>query len=577
MKKFKTKTLFVLAATLAISACMTLFPNQEFTKDIRYLDQGWSAQDRSFYYKASQGTFTIPLSWIKALEQPGFGEQDLFTEPAFMSKLGFMYAGEYDSGQGAGLPIGFAVSDDPETNQPFVGFSCAACHTGQLNYIDPDDKNIKAIRIDGGASMHALDKFRNVLTASIIETHTKKSQFDRFAKRVLGENATTQQKDKLQQSLKNAVEKGFKTGLTEAIKDTYPVEEGYGRLDALQRISNTVFGYDLEKIHNLRVGNGPVSYPHVWDINRLDWVQWNGSVRQPMARNVGEALGVFAKLNLVDEDKMYDSTVPVRNLYKIEETLSKLKAPQWPKDIWSLDMDKVALGRQLFKENCTSCHGVKIIQGTDEWRVTMLSNKQIGTDPTTSDNFANYRVDASKLGGSKSTDQAFGLYFMTDKVMQNRYAAEGISPSEKPLIDGNGRQNLVRAPCGYKARPLHGIWATAPFLHNGSIPNLYELLSPYKERSKTFDVGSYMFDPVKVGIVTNVANVTKFDVSLKGSANTGHIFDDMQGAIGRKLSEEERYAIIEFLKSYQYGDLETEIVARPKSYPCSDTNKTYGE
>jgi hypothetical protein len=210
----------------------------------------------------------------------------------------------------------------------------------------------------------------------------------------------------------------------------------------------------------------------------------------------------------------------------------------------------------------------------------MLSNKQIGTDPTTSDNFANYRVDASKLGGSQSADQAFGLYFMTDKVMQNRYKAEGVTAKEKPLLDGNGRKNLVRAPCGYKARPLHGIWATAPFLHNGSVPNLYELLSPYNERSKTFDVGSYMFDPVKVGMVTNVANFTKFDVSLKGSSNSGHIFDDvknMEGVIGRKLSEEEKYAIIEFLKSYKYGDIEPETVARPTSYPCSDTNKTYGE
>ena len=45
----------------------------------------------------------------------------------------------------------------------------------------------------------------------------------------------------------------------------------------------------------------------------------------------------------------------------------------------------------------------------------------------------------------------------------------------------------------------------------------------------------------------------------------------------RKLSEEEKYAIIEFLKSYKYGDIEPETVARPTSYPCSDTNKTYGE
>ncbi|PIR37839.1 MAG: hypothetical protein COV35_07885 [Alphaproteobacteria bacterium CG11_big_fil_rev_8_21_14_0_20_39_49] len=576
MKLFNMKKLLIIGAVLMVTACMTLFPRDEFTTDIRYLDQGWTKEDRSFYYRASQGTFTIPLAWMKSLEQPGFGEQGLLMDPDFMSRIGFMHAGENDMGPAQGLPIGLAVTYDPETDQPFIGFTCAACHTGQLNYKDPDNGTLKAIRIDGGASMHSLDKFRRILTSSIIETHTKPEKFERFAKRILGEGATNEQKAQLQQALKNAVERGFKTGLTEALKDIYPTEEGYGRLDALQRISNTVFGYDLEKIHNLRIGNGPVSYPHVWDIHRLDWVQWNGSVRQPMARNVGEALGVFAKLNLVDQDKLFDSTVPVRNLYKIEETLQKLKAPAWPEDIWPLDEAKVEMGKKLYKQHCVSCHGEKVINGTDEWRVTMLSYDQIGTDRTTGENFENYRVDSRKIGGPAQADQAFGLHFITEKVMENRYAAEGVTDEEKPLFDGKGRKNLVRAPCGYKARPLHGIWATAPFLHNGSVPNLYELLSPYDERSKTFDVGSYMFDPVKVGMDTFVRNVTKFDVTQKGNSNKGHIFDNMPGAIGQQLTKEERFAIIEFLKSYKYGDIETEVVSRNQSYPCSDTNKTYG-
>ena len=128
------------------------------------------------------------------------------------------------------------------------------------------------------------------------------------------------------------------------------------------------FAYDLEDMKNLRVGDGPVSYPHLWDIWRLDWVQWNGSVRQPMARNIGEALGVSAYLNLTDKNKLYDSSVPVKNLYKIENTLQKLQAPKWPEDIWPLDREKIAKGKKLFEENCTSCHGVHVIKGTNEWR-----------------------------------------------------------------------------------------------------------------------------------------------------------------------------------------------------------------
>lgn len=560
----------------ALAGCVTMFPPKAFTTNIRTLNQGWDEKDRALFYRTSQGTFSIPLNWMMALEQPGFGEQPLLMEPDYISGLGFMFAGEVDSGKAKGLPIGFAVTADPKTGQDFVGFTCAACHTGQINYTDPNDGQLKAFRVDGGASLHALDKYRLVLVASIIKTHKNPARFDRFAKRILGENASEEARNKLQEALRNAVKTGLKNGLTEAFEHTYPVEEGYGRLDALQRISNTVFGYDLENMDNLRPGSGPVSYPHVWDIWRLDWVQWNGSVRQPMARNVGEALGVFAKLNLTEKDKLFESTVPVRNLYAIEETLKKLHPPQWPEDVWPLDQQKVAQGKELFEKHCVSCHGVKVIKGTQEWRVTMLPYTTIGTDRTTAENFINYRVDASAIGGPKEADQAFGLQFMTEKVMKDRYKREGVTAAEKPLLDGFGRTNVVRAPCGYKARPLHGVWATAPFLHNGSVPNLYELLSPQDERSTRFDVGSYMFDPVKVGYVTRVPNGTVYDTTKQGSSNLGHMFDNVTGSIGPRLTEEERYAIIEFIKSYQLEDLPSKNVSRPTSYPCDDTTPIYG-
>ena len=66
----------------------------------------------------------------------------------------------------------------------------------------------------------------------------------------------------------------------------------------------------------------------------------------------------------------------------------------------------------------------------------------------------------------------------------------------------------------YKAAPRDGVWATPPFMHNGSVPNLYEMLVPAKERTKKFYVGRE-FDPVKVGLDTT-GNSGKFliDTSL---------------------------------------------------------------
>ncbi|MGC4081069.1 MAG: hypothetical protein QM736_02900 [Vicinamibacterales bacterium] len=118
---------------------------------------------------------------------------------------------------------------------------------------------------------------------------------------------------------------------------------------------------------------------------------------------------------------------------------------------------------------------------------------------------------------------------------------------------------------GYKPRPLIGVWATPPFLHNGSVPNLYELLSPLAERRTRFVTGTREFDPVKVGYRSDTLDEpgVLVDTTQSGNRNIGHLFDtgyvpfdpskpaDAQfqyGLIGPRLSESERYAIVEYLK-----------------------------
>ncbi len=82
----------------------------------------------------------------------------------------------------------------------------------------------------------------------------------------------------------------------------------------------------------------------------------------------------------------------------------------------------------------------------------------------------------------------------------------------------------------YKAAPRDGVWATPPFMHNGSVPNLYEMLIPAKERTKKFYVGRE-FDPVKVGLDTT-GNSGKFllDTTQRGNSNAGHSFENGSAA-----------------------------------------------
>ena len=95
----------------------------------------------------------------------------------------------------------------------------------------------------------------------------------------------------------------------------------------------------------------------------------------------------------------------------------------------------------------------------------------------------------------------------------------------------------------YKGRPLNGIWATAPYLHNGSVPNLMELLMPAEQRSKSFYLGSRELDPVNVGFIMNKTetNTFRFDTTLLGNSNAGHEY-------ATDLSMEDKKAIIEYMK-----------------------------
>jgi hypothetical protein len=124
----------------------------------------------------------------------------------------------------------------------------------------------------------------------------------------------------------------------------------------------------------------------------------------------------------------------------------------------------------------------------------------------------------------------------------------------------NQRDSAVRL--GYKARPLNGIWATAPYLHNGSVRNLYQLLSPVAERDERFNLGSKEFDPEHVGYVDEkLSGGFVMDTTLPGNHNTGHEFRDLdlapdatssarvKGVLGPTLKHEERMALIEYLKS----------------------------
>ena len=597
---FRLLALFAILLGLGLAVALYYVANPKLpawspAQQVHYLEQ-WSASDRETYYFTPQGTQVKGLhyDWFKALELP-FSQQR-FAAPEYLARFGFLI----DPNQRAtpnnpgNLPVGFARHQNPGSQDEFLDITCAACHTGELRF------NGQAVRIDGGSAQHVLPSsvptlrggsFGQALVASLTSTYYNPWKFERFARNVLGQDYDARHQQ-LRKDFKVSLDTFLKVAWNDTHRGLYPTEEGPGRTDAFGRIANASFG-DAISPANYRVANAPVDYPQLWDMWTFDWVQWNGSAQQPMARNIGEALGVGATLNFFDAngqplkgDARYPSSVRLRDLHLIEQTLQRLKPPAWPEELLgAIDKTQAAKGRELFTENCAGCHVPRSVQSEGRWvqHLKMLPVEFIGTDPGAANNIADHRFDLTALQWdpaelaqldvqlqptpTESLDlsklsSAKGLAYVTAFVGNRAYREANIPVAERPNMDGFGLPIGVRELRAYKARPLAGVWATAPFLHNGSVPSIYQLLSPQDERATTFYKGTFEYDPRHLGYRTEAfTNGFMFDTRITGNHNSGHEFragTRGNGVIGRLLQPEERWALLEYLKVLG-GPLEAQL------------------
>lgn len=202
----------------------------------------------------------------------------------------------------------------------------------------------------------------------------------------------------------------------------------------------------------------------------------------------------------------------------IQAYLLSLEAPKYP---FPIDGKLAEKGHALFGENCAKCHGTYGPNGTYPNKVIAL--KTIGTDPN------RFNGLPAKLGELYNES-----WFAKEKI-------EGAATVET---------------AGYQAPPLDGVWATAPYFHNGSVPTLYHVLNS-KTRPNLF-TRSYRtdeadYDKTKVGWKVEVLSAVPkdlgayqqrkvYDTTQPGRSNRGHTFAD-------GLTDDQRWAIVEYLKT----------------------------
>lgn len=556
-----------------------------------WLDQNWTRVQRDWFHHADQGTqtFRIPYEWFVALEQPdvSLGRPRLLSETAYLDRYGFIP----DDGAAAKpeLPVGFGHGgqmrrDDgtiwlnPRTNEPFarVGLTCAACHTGRFTF------NGTTVLIDGGPALANIFKFQTAVGLALFYTRYVPFRFKRFADGVLGADAGDDARTALRGQLDQVLAKYDEVRKLEDAANPQGFEEGFARLDALSRIGNAVFAVDLGRHENYAGPTAPVHFPRIWNASWFSWVQYNGSIEQPMVRNAGEALGVLAWLNMTGgRTPLFSSSAQLETLAGIERLLagkqpdaehgfSGLRSPKWPDTVLpKIDRELATKGEGLYKQICQECHLPPITTAefwsSKRWlppnaagerylNVELIDIAHIGTDPSQAEDMKNRRVALPDSLGIKTNEFGPALGRLVELTMNRWYDDQRppIPADVRETMNGH-RANGIQALLKYKVRPLNGIWATPPYLHNGSVPNLYALLSPVDERPAVFYLGDREYDPKNVGYRGDkISGGFTFDTSLPGNHDTGHQFTDKPGAsgkIGRRLSPQERYAIIEFLKT----------------------------
>jgi hypothetical protein len=510
-----------------------------------FLQQGWSDTTRAAFYQTTQGSRMLPYSWFLALEQATSRQR--FNAPANMRRMGFFVDGVSVTNPD-NLPVGFARDIDP-VNGDQMGLTCAGCHTGEIEY------NGTRVRIDGGQSLADLEQLQDGILASLEVTLADALKFARFAE-AIGATDTAALRSAMQ------TERDWWSRRVTRSRGISP--HGPSRIDAFTVIGNEVVCDLLGVPANCAPAVAPTQFPFLWGTPDFQWAQYNSSVHSPLGRNVGEVTGVFAEATLGPTfPPQVISSANLTNLHSLETWLKSLQPPVWPQEIFgAIDTGLAAQGAELYAANCASCHpsvaprSLPNLFGKTFAQMNFATPLgALGTDPTAALSFATRRADpgpwrdyvtAAGLIGPDGKVPAVVLLSISGSSIINRFFTVNGFTNFQKLSYLDFRESLsasIAQLTTYKARPLNGIAFTAPFLHNGSVPSLYELLLPPAQRTKQFHVGNTAFDPIHVGYSTEqVSSSVLLDTTQLGNSNAGHVY-------GTWLTDAERYALIEYMKA----------------------------
>ena len=284
-------------------------------------------------------------------------------------------------------------------------------------------------------------------------------------------------------------------------------EWGPGRVDTFNPLK-AYFNFPHDQIP-AEEKIGVTDFPSIWYQGQREELKmelhWDGNNMSLEERNRSAAMGSGVTPPTADRLRMK----------RVADWLRTLKSPPYP---FHIDKALAAQGAPIYRQYCAECHGASGTDFRGKYVGKVTPIEAIGTD--------RHRLDSYTYNLAVNQNAIFAGY-------------------------GSERFSHFRKTYGYANSPLDGLWLRAPYLHNGSVPTLRDLLEPRVNRPATFYRGYNVYDTKKVGFIADVASEKKrqhfrFDTSEPGNSNQGHEGE----RYGTELAEAEKEALLEYLKTF---------------------------
>jgi hypothetical protein len=477
-----------IAAVVVIGIGSTMLVYENFFREepARYFES-----DEDHFLFGSVGTEAaegIPY-WIWLVLPRIF--PDLLPGPGGYASLGVLSKPGYE------MPIGLSRVT---IGYPRVGINCAMCHTASVRLRSGDLQRIVAAAPSHQTTPQQYLQF--LMDAAADPRFT--------AGNILGEIAKNYRLSLSERILyRVAIVPATRRALLRLREDAAwmhtRTDWGRGRSDPFnpvkfhtlgQPMDETIGTADMSPLWNFK-SHSAYKYAYQWD-------GLNTDLREVV---LSSAIGSGADRTWVDRDYARWESADRRemsSLRRVMNYISELQPPRYP---FEVNQQLAAEGGAAFRTECASCH----MPGNARFgQVVPVS--EVGTD--------RHRLDM----WTKGSAAAYNAY-------------------------GAGRNwvfDSFRTTEGYVAVSLDGLWVRGPYLHNGSVPSLADLLEPVERRPTQFWRGYDVIDPVKVGFVSEGAEAqragTRYDTALPGNSNAGHLY-------GTTLAPEVKRALLEYLKT----------------------------